>query len=401
MQVWPMGAKSSSEEEGRSSFIVFSDDWGEHPSSSQHMFRHIAQEHDVLWVNTIGMRGPELSWVDARKAWRKLGRMFRTNARSGEPNSKSGIVPTGVPRLVVLQPFMLPFGFKLARLFNRRQVIRAVRRAAKTLALTQPIVVSTVPNAGDYVDGLSASRIVYYCPDDFTQWPGLDHTVVRDMEDTLIAKSDVLVATSRKLLQRFESSGAPAHLLTHGVDLELFAAGSAAAHPCVADLPRPRIGYFGLFDARSDQELIARLAAAMPAVSFVVTGPVVVDAAALRAAANVFFTGSVGYADLPALAAGLDVLFLPYVVNDFTESISPLKLKEYLATGKPVVSSPLPEANALQPFVRIASSAEQWHDALQTALRESSSDRREAVRRALQGESWAAKARLFLRICQS
>src|ERR1022692_3759480 len=83
-------------------FIVFSDDWGVHPSSSQHLFRELALDHSTLWVNTVGMRRPSLSWADLKKARSKLIRWLggpRVPARANGANL----------RLRVIQPFMLPY----------------------------------------------------------------------------------------------------------------------------------------------------------------------------------------------------------------------------------------------------------------------------------------------------
>src|SRR5262249_42021005 len=94
----------------RPSFVVFSDDWGGHPSSCQHLFRHVAATHQVLWVNTIGMRRPTMAWSDARKAFEKLSKMLRRASQDSNGNTHNF-------RLQVCQPFMLPFNS-----------IRAIRR---------------------------------------------------------------------------------------------------------------------------------------------------------------------------------------------------------------------------------------------------------------------------------
>ena len=387
------GVTLQADHEGAPSFVVFSDDWGEHMSSSQHLFRRIASQHQVLWVNTIGMRVPTLSWSDARKAWRKVGKTWR-NSRARAQDPAEGL------RLRVTQPFMLPYsGIGAVRSFNRRSVIRGVCRGAGELGMRSPIVVATVPNACDYVSRLGAAKIVYYCVDDFAQWPGLEHGLVRSMERDLIARSDLLLASSQHLYQTLAASGKPVRLLTHGVDLALFAQVAPAEHECLARIPQPRAGYFGLIDERTDQELLVSVASAMPRFSFVLTGPVTADTARLRRLPNVHFTGAVEYSRLPALIRGLDVLFIPYGVNDFSASISPLKLKEYLATGKPVVSTPLPEVLLQQQYVTIAASVQAWQAALNDSLALDAAARRQLMAGVLAGESWERKAAMFLNIC--
>ncbi len=380
-------------ETAATSFVVFSDDWGAHPSSCQHLFRVIAQQHPVLWVNTLGMRNPTLTLSDLRKGWGKVAGMLRTPATG----CHARVDP---PHLQVIRPLMLPFSNVAGvRSLNRGSVVRSVRKASTQMRLRGPVVVATVPNACDYAARLGASRIVYYCVDDFGSWPGLQHDLVRSMEVELIASSDALVATSQHLFRKLAAAGKPLHLLTHGVDLDLFAEQSTIEHECLAGIPRPRAGYVGLFDERSDQRMLASLAARMPDFSFVITGPVVTDVTRLRQCSNVHFTGPVAYSRLPSLFRGLDVLLIPYEVNELSAAISPLKLKEYLATGKPVVSTPIAEALLQAEHIRIAASMEEWELALRSALSIDTKLRREAMLRALASESWVEKARVFLRIC--
>lgn len=375
------------------SFVVFSDDWGVHPSSCQHLIRQIAERHRVLWVNTIGMRNPTFNLSDARKAVVKLSRMIG-------PGRLSAPIGRTHPNVQVCQPAMLPFsGTGVIRRFNQGSVVAAVEGRARAAGMIRPVIVSTVPNACDYVDFLDRSRLVYYCVDDFTQWPGLQHGLVREMEERLIGQSDVLVAASEELYRRLAVTGKPTHLLSHGVDLAHFGLAAQQSHPCLAEIPRPRAGYFGLFDERSDRTLLVELASRMKDLSFVVAGPVAVASAKLAEQPNVWFTGPVDYEALPMLIAGLDVLMLPYVVSNFTATISPLKLKEYLATGLPVVSTPIAEARLMKEHVTIAASPDEWAAALRAALGVDRQQRHQQMSEMLREETWARKAEQFLAFC--
>jgi len=371
-------------------FLVFSDDWGEHPSSCQHLFKRISQQYKVLWVNTIGMRGPRLNLIDLKKAVIKLRKMLRRYP------SNSRDVPSGTD-VDVCQPPMLPFS-ELAgvRLINRASVVRSVRNRLTELGMIDPILVTTVPNACDYVGKCGESRVIYYCVDDFSEWPGLEKKMVKKMEDELIEKSDRLVATSQKLFDRLSASGKPTYLLTHGVDIEFFQQSIAREHTLLDGIPRPRVGYYGLFDDRSDHGLLAELAQRMPDVSFVITGRVESYALPQKKIPNVYFTGSVLYGELPAIVKGWDVLILPYVMNDLTDAISPLKLKEYLASGKPVVSSPLPEVLKLKEYVFIAKTAEEWEKSLRTNLDRPENGKQKPGEGFWANETWEQKAKQFL-----
>lgn len=371
------------------SFVVFSDDWGEHPSSCQHLFRRIAKDFPVVWVNTVGMRHPRLTLADARKAYRKLRRMLSGSSKAQGEQSD----------VTVLQPPMLPYaGLRMVREMNRRSVIQAVRSALRRLGLSSPIVVTTVPNAADVVGSIGAARIVYYCVDDFAHWPGLDSDRVRSMEERLISETDLFVATSQKLLDRLRATGKPSYLLEHGVDVDFFATEAEVEHHSLAAIPKPRVGYIGLIDERLDQDLLIEVASRMAHVSFVLAGPFVTDINRLRRLSNVFFTGAIPYRELPSLIKGFATLLLPYVCNTLSESISPLKLKEYLATGKPVVSTPLLEVAATKPHVLIGSSPEQIAGALEVGIASADS---KPKRELLLKHDWNIKAQQFVGMCMS
>lgn len=375
-------------------FVVFSDDWGMHPSSCQHLFRHISRNHRVGWINTIGMRPPSLSWTDARKIVEKASRML------SRPEHDTTSVETA--NVDVFQPAMLPYGaLGWCRRVNRLSAARAMRRAAALDDRSLPIVLTTVPNSCDYVDAIESSKIVYYCVDDFSEWPGLDKSLILEMEAKLIEKADIFVATSSNLFDRLSATGKPTHLLTHGVDIELFSSEARCEHPLLAQIPTPRAGYFGLFDGRSDQDLLAALAQRMPDVAFVVAGRVEAEIARLADLPNVFFIGALRYDELPALVAGLDVLFLPYEVNALSNALSPLKLKEYLVTGKPVVSTPIAASLEMHDCITVVDSIDDWQAAVRSAIAAGDRlrERREAMAARLAGESWRHKAEELLGIC--
>ncbi len=366
-------------------FVVFSDDWGEHPSSCQHIFRRVSEHYRVIWVNTIGMRSPTLTFSDFRKALTKLGKMFfgkQTDSRSHKQWS-----------VKVLSPPMLPFGrYRWVRWLNRKSVARSLRRATSGNDGGKQIVVSTVPNACDYVDVIPQSQIVYYCVDDFSEWPGLDKALILGMEDLLVQKSTLILATSQNLRDRLARSGKPTEMLSHGVDVELFSQNFAKDHMLLGSINRPRVGFFGLFDERFDQPLLAEVASRLPEVSFVIAGQVVCDTRVLDGKANARFVGPVVYEELPALIRGLDVLIIPYNVNELSNSLSPLKLKEYLATGKPIISTPIAAAEDFLDCIAVCDGADQWVEAIGSKL---SGEGPAAARRRLErvaGDSWESKA---------
>lgn len=372
------------------SFIVFSDNWGEHPSSCQHLFKRLAIKNLVLWVNTVGMRNPKFSISDLRKAYYKMRKMLR-GSRQDEQVKRDGIL------LYVCQPFMLPFSsIFFIRKLNQYFVTRTVQRYARKLKILHPILVSTVPNACDYVGFFNEEKSVYYCVDDFAQWPGLERDLVREMEKKLVNKANLLVATSRKLYQKLLIEGKPIYLLTHGVDVNMFLRTPTLEHHCLNNIPKPRIGYFGLIDERNDQRLISALASEMKDYSFVMTGPIVTDVTLLKSHPNIYFTGPLSYTELPSLVNGFSALFIPYIVNNFTDSISPLKLKEYLITGKPVITTPLAEAHQYAQYITLADTVLEWRSAFEKGLKLDVVVRQKSILEWMQDETWENKAEHFL-----
>lgn len=373
-------------------FLVFSDDWGEHPSSCQHIFRHIAKDHRVLWVNTIGMRNPTLSWADARKVFIKVSKMLRRKGKAASATIEANIT--------VCQPFMLPgCRFRAVKAFNARSVTRKVSELIDSLGMRETILVTTVPNASEYPELLKDRKVIYYCVDDFSLWPGLDADVVREMESQLVIQADCIIAASDSLFQRLSKYGKPTRLLTHGVDLELFSTPVTSELAVLQDIPTPRVGFFGLIDGRMDWDLLIPLAKRMPGVSFVFAGPVDASAGVLPRSENMYFVGRIAYQKLPQFIAGLKSLILPYRTGALAEALSPLKLKEYLATGKPIVISPIGEARKWMDALCIASTVEEWSNALRSQNRDGHLREHRRVGSDLSKESWEYKSVEFRKMC--
>ena len=207
----------------RPPLLVFADDWGRHPSSCQHLVGHLLDRHEVWWVNTIGMRRPRLDRATVSRGLEKLRQWLGPAGPRGRDEARA---PTH-PDLHVLNPRMWPsFGSGLERRINRELLVRQL--APHLAAMPEPpIVVTTIPIVADLVGRLPVRRWVYYCVDDFAEWPGLDGPTLRAMEERLIDRVDVLIAVSPNLREKLGRRRQPVHLLTHGVDLEFWDALAA------------------------------------------------------------------------------------------------------------------------------------------------------------------------------
>lgn len=371
-------------------WLVFADDWGRHPSSCQHLIRHVLGRRPVVWVNTIGTRPPRLDWTTVTRV---AGKLREWAVRS--PTPPAGPATPG-PR--VIAPKMWPsFGSRMSRGINRRLMARALRPVIDTLP-RPPVVVTTLPIVADLIGQLPAEKWVYYCVDDFGTWPGYDGATMRAMERDLVAGIDTAVAVSETLQAHLAGLGCPAGLLTHGVDLAHWQAGSGIASAEFADIPRPISLFWGVVDRRMDLAFVRDLAERMTAGSIVFVGPREDPDPALFRIDRVHMRSAVAFDRLPALAASADVLIMPYADIPATRAMQPLKLKEYLATGKPTVVRGLPATRPWADAADVCDSPDEFAARVSDRLTDGLPEAQRQARVRLVGESWSEKAAEFERL---
>lgn len=343
--------------------VVFGDDWGRHVSSMQHLFRHVARDHDVLWINAISHRVPRLSAQDARRAIGKLRVLFQAG-RTGT----AGEIAIGTPPRAILNPKVLPWHhYRAARAFNAWSLTRAIRRTLRELGLRErPVLVTGSPPSVSVFGRLGEVASVYYCMDDFLHLPNVSPHMLAPLERELLDRVDALVATARSLVASKRPRSGRAHYLPQGVNYEHFATPQPVPAE-LANLPRPLIGFAGGLTTPVDLALLRRLAESFPNGSLVLVGPVYVDLSSLTAS-NVHVLGPRAYRELPAYVQAFDVGIIPYVLNPHTIAVDPLKLLEYLAAGVPVVTTDLPEVRKYSASVSIAGTPEEFISAVKRTL---------------------------------
>lgn len=368
-----------------SNLLVFADDWGRHPSSCQHLARHLLGGHTITWVNTIGTRRPRLDLNTLSRGFGKLQGWLRKKP------SPDGSAQN--PR--VLSPVMWPsFGSEAYRWLNKHLLSRALVPALRE-SPRPTVAVTTIPLIADLVGALPVRRWVYYCVDDFTQWPGYDGDTLRRMEELLIAKVDAVVAVSETLCDRVRRLGKEPHLLTHGIDPEFWAAGEPRDCPLLDGLPRPLFVFWGLIDRRMDLSFVKALSRKMTAGSIVLVGPEDNPDPELSRIARVAKVGVAAFEQLPSLARQASVLVMPYADLPVTRAMQPLKLKEYLATGQPVVVRDLPSTREWSDCLDLASSADEFANLALRRASEGVPPRQRSARGRLAEETWRSKAVRF------
>lgn len=365
--------------------LIFSDDWGRHPSSCQHLTHHLMARFPVIWVNTIGTRPPRLNLATVGRGFEKLRQWIRPSAR---PDPDTG------PR--VLNPRMWPwFRARLDRRLNRTLLLRQLSSVIQSIK-GPVIAITTVPIVADVVGRLPVARWIYYCVDDFGEWPGLDQKTLRDMEATLVRKTDALIVVSETLQDKFAAIRPDVHLLTHGTDLDFWTDPGEGSPPGMPqELERPLIVFWGVIDRRMDVSLVRQLAADLDKGTIVLVGPEADPDPVLASLPRVVRLPPLPYRELPSLAREAEVLIMPYADLPVTRAMQPLKLKEYLATGKPVVVRDLPATRGWADALDLADTPKTFSDAVRTRLEEGLLPAQAQARKRLEQEGWDRKAAAF------
>jgi len=375
----------------KNNFIVFSDDWGIHPSSCQHLFKHIAKDNNVLWINTI-MRLPQLKVSEIRKIFKKV---FKTKDKTSS-DDKTNI------HLTLSRPFMIPLFTPLIRKINMFLLALQIKRLINKHHFKNAILVTTLPIVADIVSKLNAKKIVYYCVDEFSQWPGHNKKYMQDMEKLLLTRSDVVITTSQTLFDSKKTSAKKIHLLPHGVDIDHFG-------PQIKDgknkFSHPLLGYYGLFDERNDLNLLETILKTNPQWHIIIIGEVRVDTSTLRKYPNITFYGKIPYKNLPEIVHNFDICILPYPINELTVNINPLKFMECLSTEIPIVTTPLPDLKKYSPTIGWAENSNKFIEYVNYFLNKENEDnlkeRLKKTRLYLSGQSWTEKADQFLKFIYS
>ena len=336
-------------------------DWDSHRQRPQWVMASFAERGaHVLYVDNLGTRLPRLA--DAGRVAHRLSRWL---ASSRAPGAEVG---PGIRRDA---PVVLPLQHLAAvRGLGRRTLVSRLRRRVGS---GRPLVVWTylpLPVIADAADDLGADLLVYDWSDDASE-----HVLTRsdaqrrrigEWENRMVERADVVFVASAELLRRRGSANPRTHVVPHGVPPR--PARAAHVPDAVASLPRPRVGFVGSISEWTDLELVGGLAEARPDWSFVMVGPMKARMDRLRGKANVVLVGERPHDEIPGYLAAFDAAIIPYRVTPATEAASPVKLREYLAQGLPVVSVDVPEVRPFVPPVELAAGVDGFVAALDRAI---------------------------------
>jgi glycosyltransferase involved in cell wall biosynthesis len=358
-----------------------SDEWDSGLKTSQfHIAVRLARHNRVLYVNSIGLRRPTASKGDALRLLRKV-RLLLQGVREVRPN------------LCVCSPVVIPFhGNVVARRINRFLLRSYLRFLQVRLGLRRPILWTFLPNIVDLLGSFEEKKVVYYCADKLSSFHGVDAARISAMEERLVRRAQVVFATSRSLFREKAMLNRRTYYMPHGVDVELFgqALSPVTAVPCdIACLPTPVIGFFGLVSRDwIDLELLKEIARTHPEWSMALIGKIDGDVTPLAGVPSLHLLGPRPYEALPGYCKGFDVAIIPFVISELTRHSNPLKLKEYLAAGVPVVAVDLPEVRSHAGMVHVAGDHQGFIRCIEKALRQNELSHRMRRQAYVQNDSW-------------
>ena len=361
--------------------IAFSKEWESDWTSNHHVLTSLARTNRVLWVNSIGMRSPDISsgrdWsTAARKVWRCLRgtRKVRDN-------------------LYVFTPIVWPFSRPAAlRRMSMKSVLWQLRRLKRRLRMTDTQLWTFLPTAGEFIGRLDEKIAVYYCTDNWRLFQYLRGAAIENEEERLLRKVSVVFCTSDALCHEKKKDNPHTFLISHGVDRRFLDSRDLPEPMDLRSIPRPVIGFFGWLRDTIDPELLMAVSCSFPNASIVLIGRVSGDFALLRRQPNIHFLGQKDYRELPSYGRFFSVGIIPYrMTPELMAATNPIKLKEYFALGLPVVTTPVGDIEAYRDVCWVAETRDDFIRAVAEALGPEGRRRAEHARQRAAAETWDRK----------
>lgn len=372
------------------------EDWWYHNRGhiDMQLMRRFAKYGPTLYINSLVMQKPsfEKSVAGGMSFSEKLVRKSKSILR-GLKESDQGFW--------VYSPFSMPVHhLRWFRQINKKMVFFQVCHIARKLGILNPVVFVACPAACDIAIKMTKRKLIYQRTDLFEEYPNVDIGTIRQYDQKLKAHADLTIYASSHLFEQEKSQCKKALYLDHGVDFNMFAAAEYKQEiPIdISNIRRPIVGFFGgIHDHIFDIDFIERVVDMLPQMSFIFIGSASSDCSSLSAKKNVRMLGKKPYEQIPYYGKCFDVAIMPWKQNRWIEACNPIKLKEYLALGKPVVSTPFPELQTYRDVVYEARTPEEFANSIKSAY---SSDCPELVAKRKQkvaSASWDSKAELVFR----
>jgi len=353
------------------------------------LMRRFARLGTAVYVNSIIMQKPKLS----------QGRKFVQKAVRKAKSIFNGLQKTDAG-LWAYSPVSLPVHhIPWAKGLNEMILGGQIRRVVRKLGMHDIIVWVACPAACNTAVELSKLKLVYQRTDRYEEFPNVDKDLIIQYDRKLKTAADLTVFVSHVVYEQEKSQCRRAFFLDHGVDYDLFAdAEQADDKPQdIAGIPGPIVGFFGgIDDHTSDIAFVEKVVDLLPQMSFVFVGKASSDCSKLASRKNVSMLGQKPYEQIPHYGKCFDVAIMPWRQNRWIQACNPIKLKEYLSLGKPVVSTPFAELEHYLDVVYLARTPEEFAETIRQAVAENSSERIAQRRNKVQNATWRSKAQLVL-----
>lgn len=380
------------------SIIHFSGDdyWNSNPHSRYHITKNfIGLGYKVLWINPLGTRFPSIKKKNfSNRILRKLKSIFKF-LNKAEDN------------LYVYTPVLLPV-FKTGFYFNLNKILFLVQMSFITavLGIKKPVLFFSTPLYAFALSLISYSKSIYYYSDYYTAYRELNNSsrgYLEFLDGILYRNADSVFCASREIYSGLISKNNRKNIyyLPHAVDFEHFNSGREKNNTLPHDIQsvkHPVIGYYGTLTDSNDWDIIDYCSKERPDYNFVFIGRKDMSLPQLESRPNIFFLGKKSYSKLPLYASHFDVCIMFWVRREWIKNSSPLKLNEYLALGKPVVSTFIEEVNSnYNDVVQIAETKEEFLEQLDKVLKSDNTEQIEKGLQIVKESSWRSVAEKILR----
>jgi len=368
------------------------EDWWYHNRGhiDMQLMRRYAKNGTVVYVNSIVMQKPKFT----------LGHRFLEKLVRKSKSIFNGLKKTDTD-FWVYSPVTLPVHhIAQARRWHGRFLKFQIQRTMDKLGMKNPLIWVACPTACDTAIELNTHSLVYQRTDRFEEYPNVDSRVIGHCDRKLKAAANLTVFVNQTLFEEESQQCRSAIYLDHGVDYDRFAYAEQDPNKPddIKDIPSPIVGFFGgIDDHTTNMNLVREVIDLLPEMNFVFVGKASVDCGKLLGKKNVWMLGQKPYEQIPHYGKCFDVAIMPWQQNRWIHACNPIKLKEYLALGKPIVSTPFAELEKYLDVVYRCESSEEFTQKIKLALRENCSNRIAARRHKVQEASWEQKAELVLK----
>ncbi len=368
---------------------------------------HYARQRHQILMQKFAQNGNQVIFVEhlgfSRQKLTDIANIVKRVLRAIKPSIAPVESDRLIPNLQIITPLVLPPQNRLFNFINKYIILKLLSRKLLRLCDKQPVVWTylATTTAVNLVKKLSPQTLIYDCVYDALRHPEAPWNIAAT-EHELLTMADVVITDAKYFYNQKKKFNDNVHQIPPGVDFEHFNQTDALAKGTMKEIKQPRICFFGCMGKekiRIDLGLLEFIASKKPEWSIVNIGPVVdmeIPANLLRLE-NIKWLGFIPYSELPKYLGECDVLILPYQLNEFTESVLPAKVFECLATGKPAVSTALPELKPYRDFFTIAENKEEFISGIERAIANDSEEEKQKRLAFAKANTWGER---FKSVCE-